>query len=65
MIVRRLEDSDFFIRYDAVFTLAAIEEKQDANWLPALGEYKKYESRYLNQWKQWWATEGSAKYNSP
>jgi HEAT repeat protein len=64
-IVKRLDDPDFFIRYDAVFTLATIEGRQNAEWMNALGEYKTHESKYIAQWKNWWATEGAAKYVTP
>lgn len=64
-LVRRLDDSDFYIRYDALFTIARIDGKLNPEWVPDLGGFKEHEQKYLAKWKGWWANEGSMKYSPP
>lgn len=64
-LIRRLDDPAFFVRYDAVFTLAAIEGRQNALWSPGLPEYKEHESTYLAKWRNWWLTEGQQQFPGP
>jgi hypothetical protein len=62
-LVLRLADPDIYIRYDAMYTLATIDGKLNPDWVPPLGD-RDQEPKFLAKWKQWWATEGSAKYSA-
>jgi hypothetical protein len=62
-LVSRLDDVDFYIRYDALFALARIDGKLNPEWVPDLGGFKEHERRYLAKWKSWWVNEGAARYS--
>lgn len=63
-LVSALDDPDFYTRYDAAFTLATIEDKQNTDWINSLDGFRANEPMYLQRWKSWWRAEGSAKYTA-
>lgn len=57
ILVRKLDDPNQDVRYDAVMGLATIEHKGEG-WSNDFENYRKSESAYLKLWKTWWATIG-------
>lgn len=63
-LVKRLDDPDFSIRYDAVYTLATIDGKLNSEWISAVDGYRLHEASYIARWKAWWQSEGQFKYGT-
>lgn len=61
-LVSMLDDANPDTRYDAAFTLATIEGKQNTDWINSFQEFQRNENGYIQKWKSWWQTEGSEKY---
>jgi HEAT repeat protein len=59
-VIKLLDDPDPEIRYDTVITLALIEQRGE--WGPASYVYEKEEKKYIQEWKNWWETEGQNRY---
>jgi HEAT repeats len=61
-LVGALNDRVQLVRYDAVFGLAATEQRWDL--APSVDEFESQESKYINAWKFWWNEAGKSKYGA-
>jgi hypothetical protein len=62
-LIGLLDDPEPSIRYDAVVSLADIEQK-GPGWTTNIVAYKQEEVAIIPRWKKWWGTEGKNKYGS-
>jgi HEAT repeat protein len=60
-LIGLLDDPEPSIRYDAVVSLADIEQK-GPGWTTSIVAYKQEEGAIIPRWKEWWETEGRNKY---
>jgi len=58
-IVRRLDDSDGYVKYLAVISLAEIFNKY-GDYAPNMYLFDRNPGFYVSLWKSWWTTEGQA-----
>jgi hypothetical protein len=63
-VVTRLDDSDGYVRYIAVISLAETFNKND-DYAPSMDLFDRNPTFYLDLWKAWWATEGEVHQSSP
>jgi hypothetical protein len=62
-LIDLLDDPAPIIRYDAVVSLADIEQK-GPGWTTNIMAYKQEEVAIIPKWKEWWETVGKNKYGS-
>ena len=63
-LATRLDDSDGYVRYLAVISLAETFGKYD-DYAPSMYLFDRNPGFYLGLWKSWWTTEGQAYQSSP
>jgi HEAT repeat protein len=54
---KALDDSDFWVRWEAVMALATITHQKE--WYPFYDQFKENEQLYLGHWKSWAAQKFS------
>lgn len=63
-LIKRLGDSNGYVRYLAVMTLAETFSKF-GDYAPSMDLFDRNPEFYLGLWKSWWATEGQAHQANP
>jgi hypothetical protein len=59
-MVKRLDDSDGYIQYLAVISLAETFGKYE-DYAPTMYLFDRNPRFYIGLWKSWWVTEGQLK----
>ena len=57
-LMRKLDDSDASIQYQAVITLAEVFDKRNEQFAPTIPIFNKSPLKYIHAWKKWWTEEG-------
>jgi len=57
-LIRKLDDSDALIQYQAVITLAEIFDKKNQQFAPTIPTFNQSPRKYIEAWKKWWDEEG-------
>jgi len=60
-LIRKLDDSNPIISYEALITLNDIFNK-NGNYGPSIPLFNKNPQNYIQLWKQWWKDEGRARF---
>jgi hypothetical protein len=57
-LVRKLNDPDVSVQYQAVITLAEIFDKKTEQFAPTIPTFNQSPRKYIDAWQKWWTDEG-------